>query len=151
MHTQDDLLLADTVRNALITHEDDYESITITAERGIVTLSGNIANETERKEVLRITRNVSGVLDVKDLLQVGSDDSNSVGEYIDDTLITTKVKGKILAEAGLSSFSISVETNQGIVTLRGDVDKHETASLAERVAKMVNGVKRVDNRLVYKP
>ncbi len=76
-----------------------------------------------------------------------SSQSQTPGEYIDDTLITTAVKTNILEEKGLSSMQISVDTKDGVVTLLGTTDTAEHSLLAERVAKMTNGVKLVVNKL----
>lgn len=73
--------------------------------------------------------------------------SQTVGEYIDDTIITTEVKSKILGEKGLSSLDISVKTLDGVVTLSGITDTAAHSELAVQVAKLVNGVKRVRNEL----
>lgn len=81
----------------------------------------------------------------------GSADSQSVGGFIDDTAITAGVKGNILMEKGLSSFNISVETVDGVVTLTGEVASKELADKAEAAAAQVKGVKRVDNKLTVKP
>ncbi len=151
MHTQEDTLLADQVRKALALYVSDADAITIKVDHGVVTLSGTVANETERQSAFGAVRSVPRVQSVVDHLRLPDKDSQSMGEYVDDAFITTAVKGKLLTEAGIKSFSISVETNQGVVMLTGEVGKLEHATLAEQVAKMVNGVKRVDNRLVYKP
>ena len=76
-----------------------------------------------------------------------SSQSQTPGEYIDDTLITTAVKTNLLEEKGLSSMQISVDTKDGVVTLLGTTDTAEHSLLAERVAKMTNGVKLVVNTL----
>ena len=47
---------------------------------------------------------------------------SSTGEYIDDTVITTKVKTELANDNLLKSFQISVETRKGIVALSGFVD-----------------------------
>ena len=73
--------------------------------------------------------------------------SQTAGEYIDDSVITAAVKSKILGEKGLSSMNISVKTKDGVVTLSGKTDTAEHSQLAERVAKLVDGVKSVVNDL----
>lgn len=151
MHTQEDIRLAEEVRKAIAPSVSNATSISVDVEHGTATLKGVAASEAERQNVLARTRSVPGIRDIVDHLRLGDPDSQTVGEYVDDALITTAVKGKLLAENGIKSFSISVETNQGVVCLTGDVDRHEHATLAEQAAKMVNGVRRVDNRLVYKP
>ena len=150
-HTHEDTRLADQVREELALHIMDMERVGVSVEHGVVTLSGPVASEVERQRAVSAVFAIPGVQNVKNNLSIDDQDSHSVGEYIDDTLLTTAVKGKLLAEAGIKSFSISVETNQGVVTLTGNVDRAEHVSLAERVAKTVDGVKTVENLLIYKP
>jgi osmotically-inducible protein OsmY len=67
------------------------------------------------------------------------------GEYIDDTVITTRVKAAILAEPGLKSVEINVETFKGIVQLSGFVTSADNVSKAAEVARGISGVKSVKN------
>ncbi len=78
---------------------------------------------------------------------MSSNQTQTPGEYIDDSLATTLVKTNILEEKGLSSLRISVTTKDGVVTLSGTIDTAENVELAGKVAKMTNGVKRVVNNL----
>ncbi len=74
----------------------------------------------------------------------------STGQYIDDSVITTKVKAAILNESSLKLFQISVKTYQGVVKLSGFVDSVKKVKKAEEVAGNVGGVKGVKNELVVK-
>ncbi len=74
----------------------------------------------------------------------------STGQYIDDSVITTKVKAAILDEPSLNVFQISVETYQGIVQLSGFVDSAQSVKKAGEVAGRVEGVKDVKNNLIVK-
>ncbi len=67
---------------------------------------------------------------------------------LDDTEITARVKAAILAEPGLRSLQISVETHSGIVTLTGSVDSPATFDKVAAMALAVKGVKDVRNELV---
>lgn len=67
-----------------------------------------------------------------------------------DSLITTKVKAAILAEKGLKTMQISVETQKGVVLLSGFVDSATQIARAKEVAASVKGVKSVKNALVLK-
>lgn len=151
MHTQEDRLLTEDVRRALAAHVNSSGDITVTVEQGTAILDGTVASEAERQNALSAARSVYKVRNVVDRLRIDDDDAQSVGEYVDDALITAAVKGNLISEAGIKSLFISVETNQGVVTLSGDVKKPEQIPLAEYTAKMTKGVKRVDNRLIYKP
>lgn len=77
-------------------------------------------------------------------------EQSSTGEYIDDTVITTKVKTELANDNLLKSFQISVETRKGIVQLSGFVDSQYAVDQAGRIARGVEGVKSVENGLVAK-
>jgi len=72
------------------------------------------------------------------------------GEYVDDTVITTKVKTAIFNEPTLKSAEINVETFKGIVQLSGFVSSAANETLAVQVARNVGGVKSVKNDMRLK-
>jgi len=72
------------------------------------------------------------------------------GRVLSDSAITTKVKALLLAERGVPSTSISVETYEGRVLLSGFVDSAAIKEKAGKVAAGVSGVKTVQNNLVVK-
>lgn len=80
----------------------------------------------------------------------GNRTTESVGEYLDDSLITTKVKALLTKDAVVKSFDISVETFRGIVILSGFVDEKGQINRAVSIAKSVKGVKEVRSNLVLK-
>jgi hyperosmotically inducible periplasmic protein len=73
--------------------------------------------------------------------------SDKMGEFMDDTAITAKVKTAIVAESDLSSTSINVETANGVTTLTGEVDSATNRDRATDVVAKVEGVKSVNNSL----
>ena len=74
----------------------------------------------------------------------------SSGEYVDDTVLTTKVKAAILDDPTLKTFEINVKTFKGVVQLSGFVDSAEYVTRAGEVAGNVQGVKEVKNALLVK-
>ena len=72
------------------------------------------------------------------------------GEYVDDTVITTKVKAAIFNEPSLKSSEINVETFKGVVQLAGFAKYQADINKAGDVARGVNGVKSVKNDLRLK-
>ena len=74
----------------------------------------------------------------------------STGEYVDDSVITTKVKSLLAADDFLKSFEISVETYKGTVQLSGFVDSQKAIDKAVEITRSVNGVKSVKNNLNVK-
>ena len=72
------------------------------------------------------------------------------GEYVDDTVITTKVKTAVFNEPTLKSAEINVETFKGVVQLSGFVSSQAAESKAIEVARTVGGVKSVKNDMRIK-
>jgi hyperosmotically inducible protein len=72
------------------------------------------------------------------------------GEYIDDSVITSKVKYAVMSEETLKASEINVETFKGVVQLSGFVNTEKEISKAAEVAKQVKGVKSVKNDMRLK-
>jgi osmotically-inducible protein OsmY len=76
--------------------------------------------------------------------------TEGTGEYVDDTVITTKVKTAIFNEPTLKSAEINVETFKGVVQLSGFVSSRDAEAKAVAAAKNVGGVKSVKNDMRLK-
>jgi osmotically-inducible protein OsmY len=74
----------------------------------------------------------------------------STGEYIDDSVITTKVKSLLAADDFLKSFQIGVKTYKGTVQLNGFVNSQKALDKAGEIARSVKGVTSVKNDLIVK-
>jgi len=74
----------------------------------------------------------------------------SAGEYVDDSVITTKVKSLLAEDDFLKSFQISVETYQGTVQLSGFVNSQKAVDKAAEITRSVNGIKSIKNNLIVK-
>jgi osmotically-inducible protein OsmY len=74
----------------------------------------------------------------------------STGEYVDDSVITTKVKALLAEDDFLKSFQISVETYKGTVQLSGFVGSQKAVDKASEITRSVKGVKSVKNDLIVK-
>ncbi len=72
------------------------------------------------------------------------------GEYVDDTVLTGKVKAEIFNDPSLKSAEINVETFKGVVQLSGFVNSKEDINKAIRVARSVKGVVSVKNDMRLK-
>lgn len=75
----------------------------------------------------------------------------TVGGYVDDAGITTLVKSRMLEDKQVAGTSISVETLNGTVMLSGFAKNATEKAAAERIARGVSGVKRVDNEIAIRP
>ena len=76
--------------------------------------------------------------------------AESTGEYVDDSVITTKVKALLAEDDFLKSFKISVKTHKGTVRLSGSVNSQNAVDKAVEITRSVKGVKSVKNKLIVK-
>lgn len=74
----------------------------------------------------------------------------STGQYVDDSVITTKVKSAIFNESSLKTLQINVKTYKGVVQLSGFVDSAQSVTKAGEVAQRVADVVTVKNDLIVK-
>ena len=74
----------------------------------------------------------------------------STGQYVDDSVITAKVKAAVFNESTLKSSEINVETFKGVVQLSGFVSSQTDINKAVQVAEGVGGVKSVKNAMTLK-
>jgi osmotically-inducible protein OsmY len=88
---------------------------------------------------------ILGIVLVSFLGCASTSKQEGTGEYIDDTVITTKVKAAILNEPTLKVFQINVETFRGVVQLSGFVSSGDQIKKAGEVARSVAGVSSVKN------
>jgi osmotically-inducible protein OsmY len=104
--------------------------------------------------MINITRKlatIAGVLLMATVLGCASTaKQEGTGEYVDDTVITTKVKAAIFNEPTLKSAEINVETFKGVVQLSGFVSSQAAENRAVEVARTVGGVKSVKNDMRLK-
>jgi hyperosmotically inducible protein len=77
-------------------------------------------------------------------------DQQTVGSYMDDTGITTKVKAKFAEDPAVSAMSINVETLKGTVQLSGFAKSEAERNAAGRLAASTQGVKSVKNDIVVR-
>lgn len=74
----------------------------------------------------------------------------SAGEYVDDSVITTKIKSELLSEPNLKSAEIKVKTHKGVVQLSGFVTSQADIDKAVEIANRVKGVTSVKNDMRLK-
>lgn len=86
----------------------------------------------------------------KDAQASGSQAATTMGEKIDDAVITTSVNASFAKDADLSAIKINVDTKDGVVTLNGPAPTAAAKDKATDLAKQVKGVSSVNNQLVVK-
>jgi len=77
-------------------------------------------------------------------------DQETVGQYVDDVSLTTRVKAKFAADPTVSAMAIQVETLKGVVQLSGFAKSNEERTAAERLARETSGVRAVRNDILVR-
>lgn len=146
----DDSVTTTAVKAALL-GEASLNSLDVMVEtrKGEVQLSGFVDDMQQIAMADSVTRGVAGVktVDNKLILKVGA---TTVGNKIDDTVVTARVKAAFSKDDGIKGTDISVETRKGEVILSGFVDNGTQIDRAVILAKTIEGVDAVRNDLVVK-
>jgi hyperosmotically inducible periplasmic protein len=148
----DDTTITARVKAALARELGTGSSIRTDVEtfRGRVQLSGFVDSEDKKVKAARVAEAVKGVEHVDNNLVV-STTPRTTGEYVDDKILTGKIKTKFASDPVVAAHQVNVDVRQGTVLLSGFVDSAEQKSRAGELAQSEPGVKQVDNQLVVKP
>jgi hyperosmotically inducible protein len=146
----DDAVVATKVRSALVS-TDDIKSldIKVTVNKGIVLLSGFVDNQAQMERGVAVASAIEGVKSVDNKLSQ-KDGKQTVGNKVDDSVITAGVKSAMLGDTVMKSGDVSVTTRKGEVELSGFVDNEIQLAHAMDVAKAVDGVASVVNHMTVK-
>ena len=117
--------------------------IEVHVDKGVATLKGKVDSELEKSRAVSLAA-VPGVHIVDDQLKIGSEGAKAI---VADSAITTGLKAKFLADSTVRSADISVDTNNGVVTLSGTAPSEEAHRQALELARHSDGVKRVDDQI----
>lgn len=144
--TQDaDASISSALNDSLGANERvNAHQVGVETREGIVYLTGVVDTEDARLEAGRTAWRTSGVIGVENNLTVGE---RTVGSWMDDVMISSKVKSKLIANSEIRASDIDVSSSQGVVTLIGRVKSQQMKSDAERTARNTKGVKDVNNEL----
>lgn len=119
--------------------------VNIETSESVVYLTGVVDSEDARREAGRIAWRTAGVDGVVNDLTVGE---RTVGDWVDDTLISSRLKAKLIADTDVKASDVDVSSSQGVVTLIGRVRTSAMKEDAERIARGLAGVSDVHNELV---
>ena len=143
-------MITTKVRTALMSN-DEIKSLDIKVKthKGEVMLSGFADNQSQIDRSIAVAKGVEGVKNVDNTLSL-KEGKQTVGNKIDDSVITTQVKSAMLADPEMKSLDVSVTTRKGEVQLSGFVDNAVQLTHAVDVAKGVEGVSSVVNHMSIK-
>ena len=144
----DDSVLTSKVKIALI---DDpitkAGQINVETYRGVVQLGGFVDNSQQKEQATKVARSITGVKEVRNDLRVSTKPAATAGQYVDDSMLTAKVKAKLTEDSTTKAYEINVGTQKGVVQLTGFVDSTTMKARAGDLARSVDGVKEVRNDL----
>jgi hyperosmotically inducible protein len=146
----DDTVITTRVK-AAFTGDSDLVGLGIKVEtrKGIVQLSGFVNNGAMAKRAVDTARVMEGVKGVEDAMSI-KNDNVSVGNKIDDSIITAKVKSALLGDARIKSVDIAVVTRKGQVQLSGFVNNQMQIDRAMAISRSIEGVQDVINEMTIK-
>lgn len=146
----DDSVITAKVKVALMSNEEIKSlDIKIRTYKGVVMLSGFADNQFQIDRSIAVVLGVEGVKDIDNQLAL-KEGRQSLGNKIDDSVITTRVKSALLADPFMKSLDVSVSTRKGEVQLSGFVDNVIQLNHAEDIARGVEGVSGVVNHMSIK-
>jgi hyperosmotically inducible protein len=146
----DDSVVTTRVRSALLAdHDVKSFEIKVETRKGQVQLSGFVDTRERIDRAIALVRSVEGVKGVENAMSV-KDGKATVGNTVDDGIVTAKVKSALLADASVKSFDVAVVTRKGEVQLSGYVDSQAQISRAVDIARGVEGVQNVNNEMSIK-
>lgn len=146
----DDAVILSSVKTALVAEPNtSAREINVEVNRGIVQLNGFVDSPAEKARATTVATEVKGVMEVRNNLGIKSG-STTVGEVIDDSLLTAKVKTALIESPETKAHQITVETKEGVVQLSGFVDSEMAKAAATTIALSVTGVKNVRNEISVK-
>ncbi len=146
----DESVLSTKVKSALMA-SDDIKSLDIKVQinKGVVMLSGFAENASQIERAIAVASGVEGVTSVDNQFSL-KDGKQTIGNKIDDTVITTKVKAALLADDSMKSLDVAVITRNGAVQLSGFVNNPDQLKRAVVIAKSVEGVTTVVDHMEMK-
>ena len=134
---EDENIMAE-LQHALQAAALDLKDVKATVERGVVRLTGLVDDVTAKRQAEAAARSVQGVIDVENKLDT-------------DIAITTKVNNALFDDPRARMAVIEVINENGIVTLKGQVDNSRVRKAAEEIAAKQPGVINVTNALEIQP
>ena len=146
----DDAVVTTRVKSALVENPDTKGfDIKVETRKGAVVLSGFVDSNAAAERAVSVARTVEGVKDVRNGTTL-KEGHQTVGNKVDDSIVTAKVKSALLSDAGVKGLDIGVVTRKAEVQLSGFVDSQAQIERAIVVARAVEGVERVVNEMSLK-
>lgn len=125
---------------------DEQAHINVTSYNTVVLLTGETPTDAMRQRTVDIIKSLEKVTHIYNELTIAA--PSSMTSRSSDSIITSKVKTKMLSNQELSGLAVKVVTEKGVVYLMGLVSKRE-AELATDIARQTGGVQKVVKLFQY--
>ena len=146
----DDTVITAAIKTALLANPEVRSfDLLVETRKGEVQLSGFIDSQVQIDRATAVAQNVTGVKGVQNKMTI-KDSPASVGNKVDDSIVTTRVKSALLSEESIKSHDIAVVTRKGEVQLSGFVDNQLQIDRALVLTRGVEGVVTVNNEMSIK-
>lgn len=146
----DDSVITTRVKSALLDHmEVKSFDLKVETRKGEVMLSGFVDNQSQIDRAVAVAQNITGVKSIDNKISLKGA-ASTIGNKIDDSVITAKVKTALLADTSVKSADIAVMTRKGEVQLSGFVNNQGQIDRAIEVARGIEGVSKVSNDMSVK-
>lgn len=146
----DDSVVSAQVKSALLADVNvngfDFK---IATHKGEVQLSGFVDNQTQLDRAIAVTQAVPGVKTIDNKVSLKGA-ASTIGNKVDDGILTTQVKAALLGDVSIKSLDIAVVTRQGVVQLSGFVNNQSQIDRAIEVVQRIAGVSSVNNEMSVK-
>lgn len=144
----DDVVITTQVKMALLLHRSTSTFRTeVTTSNGIVAINGNVQNSAEKDLITKLIEDVQGVKSVQNNMLIVKEQTSTVGEKLDDSVVTAKVKMALVLNRSTGALRTSITTNDLIVTVKGKAKNIAEKELVTKVIEDVDGVGSVVNKM----
>ncbi len=141
----DDSIISTKVKTRMIGDEFvKARNIDVDVLNGIVYLIGVVESSSQKRMAADIARGVEGVRNIANQLIVGK---SSIGQNFDDTMLTSKIRVKLLQAPDIRSTNIDVDTYNNVITLTGIVRTQQEINKAIYVVQKIAGNRHIVNNL----
>lgn len=148
------------IKSLLLFHKNvDAYGTEVTVSNGVVTLRGEAESVAQKELTAEYARDVDGVKEVRNEMTISSKSpmeptkvsTNGFGkkmrESVSDTAITAQVKMALLIHSSTSALNTEVDTQNGVVIVRGKAKDEAEKALVTKLVNRINGVKEVKNEM----
>ena len=145
----DDSVIAGKIKTKLIGDEFvKARHIDVDVLKGVVYLIGVTESVSQKRMAADIARGVEGVRRVENQLVVGK---TSVGQMVDDSVLTSRIKAELIKAENVRSGNVDVDTINNVVTLTGIVRSVNEKTTILNIARRVAGNKTIVDNLQVTP